>query len=222
MANFTGTLCGPLSYVFQDPTEKTTKLLEQGAIVVQTLPLLFSVCAWLILETVRQRRRGTVRVQRVASGVGVLAASVSALLIWRTFDLLKCDNRTDVAAWQIVAVVGSAIGSLLLLLVLTYRTIRLPIIVAFTVAGGIVFCDWCLRAGVITTYASAHLVAIQQLWCIQAVSLFPMLPNRRRILSIGTTKKKSCSQEPVIDSLARREPRTDTNDVPTKQWSWFW
>ena len=226
MENFTAASCGALSPAFSAPTGPVIELGHPGAVVLQSAPLLVSLGTWLLMEAVHTRGTGTRRVRQASTAVGILAGLTASFLTWRVFDLLECGGQGEAHQWQIVAVAGSAATSALLLLVLARRTIRLPIAILFAIAGGAIFADWALRGGFLVTYASEPLASLQQLWCLQAVALFPFLPRRgdRRLRPRICVTRPSNERTLDVDSLHRRPDAATSGSAPARHarsWTWF-
>lgn len=169
--------------------------LDSTSSIIQLLPLALTLAFWGYIE-VQSRRLSFTRAARQQSDfVGILALLVSTLLLWRVFDLMRCvEPDSSLSGWRTPVVLGGlAVGGL----VFTngYRFPRLAIFLALLGAGAAFFADWALRGGIAdllqisnatdlpwtplpAAAAAVPLAAVQQLWCLFAVTLFARLPSR--------------------------------------------
>ena len=158
------------------PALAPAEVAQHGAATALVLVL------WVIFEgaaRARARARADAAAAVVACLLGVAAA---ALLTWRTFDLLACDGR-GVEAWRWVALVGGAGAQLLVGVALPPACARAGVLLALLAAAGAAALEWLLRGGAPGVLAPAPaagaghpspsqpLLALQHVWCLQAVAL---------------------------------------------------
>lgn len=169
--------------------------LDSISSIVQLLPLALTLAFWGYIEVQSRRLSFTRAARRQSDFVGIFALLVSTLLLWRVFDLMHCIEPDSSLAWWRAPVVlgGLAVGGL----VFTngYRFPRTAILLALLGAGVAFFADWALRGGIDNLLqisnatelswtplpaaaAAVPLAAVQQLWCLFAVTLFARLPSR--------------------------------------------
>lgn len=206
--------------------------LDSVSSIVQLIPLGITLALWGYIEVQSPRLSFSRAARRQSDVVALLALSVSALLSWRVFDLLHCvQPDSALSGWRAPAVLGGlAVGGLLF--TNGYRFPRLAILLALLGAGAAFVADWALRGGVADLLqasppsssnetqaaalpqaaAAVPLAAVQQLWCLFAVSLFARLPSR-----VAHCPKKAparvcgclpCPAPPSSDGGLRKDPGT--------------
>lgn len=218
MANASCT--GILNSIFPkyDNTTAVPLLTNPSSISVQSIPVISTLLVWIFVEAYRQRKRATTMHRTTFLFLGTGGAALAALFTWRFFELLECDANitSDVHAWKVVAIISSVVTSLVLLGVCATRMVRAGIVLTILLAGGIVFLDWALRGGFITTVAAIPLYALQQAWCIQTTALFPQIVAR-------TSKRSPSAARPitVVDPLAARVTTTVDATPADRALSWF-
>lgn len=219
MTNATACGDGMLDPYFAAVPASPVRLTSAAPLVVQSLPVALTLLSWLLVEGRPTRAPYTRCAVRSACAGGVLAGVASTFLVWRVFDLQSCD---DLVTWTVVACCASFGTTVLILFVLANVSVRLGIASALAVAAGAVVADWCLRGGAVLVAAAAPLVAVQQLWCLQAACLFVSLPGKTR-----TGRRVRTTPVLVVDSLATRKALSAaaTTAPPaasrTSVWSWF-
>jgi hypothetical protein len=205
--------------------------LAGPGLVVQSLPCAATLAFLLLLEAAA---RGPVAwgFRLLAATVSLLAGATGAFLAWRVFSLLGCEGRAGEADWRVPAVLAAAAAAAALVFLAVRCAPRLASLLALATAAAAVVADWALRGGVTAweppSRAADLLVAVQVLWCVQAVAL-AMLVRRRRKRTAGraparlvyrlprwrpaaaaaaaapaVASSSATSVDLVVDSLARR------------------
>ena len=200
-----------------DFTSVVVPLARPEYVVVQTLPSLATVLVWMSIELMRKPRTQPRAVRMFATVSALAAACVSALPLWRVFEVLDCEGYVTGLTWRILAIVGTLILGCFVCIPLARRAPRLAILASLTAAAAAVVCDVGLRGWWVTSHAAIPLVPIQQLWGTVTVMLVLLLPGRRRA-TIHTATQYTGGPG-VVDSLTRREPQCPPSD---RTWPWFW
>lgn len=195
-----------------------------GALLLQGTPALLVLLAWGVVEALAPPRSIFTRTERVMARLLFLGAAIAlGMLAWRVFELLGCDGRVDDAEqWQIVGVGGVAAASILLALM----SVRLPRAAAATfllLAFATLCADWALRGGWHTPPSSPSpaaypLVAVQQLFCVQAVLSLALvtapLSCRPCAATVTPSRRGGVACPPPVELMHRGSSQDESF------WSW--
>ena len=162
------TECGPFRSLFPSLPEQPVPSLETEAagMLLQGLPSLLTILVWGAIES-RGGRKKRIRfsIKALTYLLSLLCIISQFFLIWRTFDLMECEDEIvyeDAKNWRVPVGVGGPLVSAALLFVLSPILPRVTALVFALLAGGVLFLDWVLRGGYVLSIASYHLVALQQ------------------------------------------------------------
>ena len=234
-----------LDSLFPRRAEPFVALREPGDIALQALPTAVVLLAWMGLEVLLPRRAAITRSAKRQGGVlGVLCVGGLGLLAWHAFDRIECVSNTALMSWRLVAVIGAPLLALVLLVVGT-RFARAALLMAILLGGATVGAEWAVRDILPVTIPWA---AVQHLWLLIGVLLFPYLPRTTRFTSAtrrlapvkpsktsssiglvtmqdkgraggGGLRSTAASALPEIDPLAvRRQAGTEENTTTLRNW----
>lgn len=187
---------------------ETETPVEASEIVVTALPTAYLLCVWLLLEASRERRAFSRAWRRAGALLGLGAGAGLVLCAWRVL----CED-----VWRAAAAAGAGVFSAVGILALGPRAPRVGIAAFALLAAAAVVANAFLRG------ARVPLVAAQQLWCLQAAALFPLLPGRRfgASSSVAPQKRRGGAPPPVVDALAKRAPEDLAARPCVDARSWF-
>ena len=213
---------GELSNIVPTNEGAVVRIDSAPQVVMQSLPVLFGIVLWSILEFARRKRTASDRVRRSVRIFTLLCTIAITLVLWRFTTVVTCDLQQQSIVWNILACAGLLGASLLVLFGIALRFPRLAILTSFVIASGMVVADVGLRGwwGVGSGLAAQHLMPLQHLWVLHAIAvlfhldrsapLIRVVPRRASIVS-AMSSKRSASALPLrsvvelVDSLARRD-----------------
>ena len=237
-------LCYTVPQLFPVPDDPPYKLDSFAQIILNTLPLIFTLSMWIVVELV-PRRRSTVVLKRVTSGVSSVATTLLVLFLWRSIglaceeysdskrlfltsdvqdytDIVDIEKMNEVLSisWNITRGVLIFIAVLIGACIQAFTMMRMPrvsIVILLSFALGSVFLDWALR-GIVVTSSYQLVVAFQTLWCIKAVSCFVYLEKVSAWHSSSRRRSTVCRSTSQKSPDSRRTVQEPTWNRPA---SWF-
>lgn len=208
--------CDRLDFLFPITGSKNVTGLSPtdniDGFIIQILPTLSVLLFWMFFEY-KQRSYPTLTFLNVSKGFGVLVVAGNAILIWKICSVLYCEDELSDTWIDTVAVTGSSLLSMSLLLLLAPRFPRVTVFLFLVSSGGSIFLDWCLRGGVTVSHASFYVLALQQSLCLLSLCAMHNIPILR--------KRRIRSQLESLDSLESK-PRIASSGVESPRFfSWL-
>jgi hypothetical protein len=211
--------CGTLKILFPVSPPDPTPILSENpiCIVVQALPAAIVLLFWIFAECKGKKQPSTRFCKSSAAFIIIVSIAVQSLLIWHTFEIIKCEASFNVNDWAIVTVLANAIAIMFLLYILLLSistsgyTSRLPTLIFILLAGCALFADWCLRGGFVTSKGSHLFVAIQQTYAIQAVSSLYFLSSNG--LTRSEVGNRMTTPRPTSHTSTTMRPQPESTRV---------
>lgn len=220
---------GELSNIVPTTEDAVVRIDSAPQVVIQSLPVLFGIVLWSVLEFARRKRAASDRVRRSVRIFTLFCTIAITLVLWRFTTVVTCELQQQSIVWNILACAGLLGASLLVLFGVALRFPRLAILTSIATAAGVLVADVGLRGwwGVGGGLAAQHLMPLQHLWVLHAIAilfhlersapLIGVVTRRAPVSTISTSSKRAASVPPrrsvveLVDSLARRD---DLHSVP--------
>lgn len=159
------------------PRNTTGSLDNPGSLTVQSIPGVFVLLVWGLLESSSRLRPVPVLLDSISYGLATLATAGLGILSWRVFDLLDCTDGEEADDWRMLVVIGlpsSAAATLLL----NRRLVRVSAFFCLAFAAGATFADWALRELEDAPAAAQPCAAAHSIWAFLAIVCLSHLPVR--------------------------------------------
>lgn len=201
---------GDLVYIVPTNENSQISITNAPQIIVQSLPVIFGLLLWVVLEFARRKRAVSDNVRRTIR-LGTLAGTAAiGLVLWRFTTVLTCQISSQSIVWNLLAVAGLVVSSIFLLFGLTLRRPRIAVVTSLLLASGVVVTDVGLRGwwNVDGSLAAQHLMPVQLLWILHTVTIlfhFDRSSSHASTISRGgTATRRNATVVEVVDALARR------------------
>lgn len=225
MSNCTG--LGELHNIVPTNEDAIVSIDSAPQVAIQSLPILFGLVMWTILECAHRKRAASDRVRHVVRMFTFFCTITISLVLWRFTSVVTCELNQSSTVWNILTCSILLGVSLLILFGLARRVPRLAIVSSLLIGSGIVVADIGLRGwwGINGGRSAQHLMPLQLLWILHAIAVLFHLERTSPTIAVTSHRSADSKRTPtiskqrpvveLIDSLARREgiqspPRSGT------------
>ena len=205
---------GPLSGIVPTDGAPPAPLAAVAPIVVQSLPTVVVLLAWIAFGVYPRRRGASDRVRAFARIFALGVALATTLVAARLVAVLACElgYADQSLLWSVLAGAAHAAVSVVVVGALAPRVWWLAVLASFALAAGAVVVDVGVRGWWTTTplLAAQHLMPLQHAWALHAAALLVYLPRAAVVRSVVVATPRASidvRRAPTlaaVDALARR------------------